>query len=148
MARRELGEKMNFFIGHTINKLSFIGHTLNELSFNEEEKTLSLTLDGDKVFLLKVEADCCSQGKFIGLSEQYALNLPSKIVDIKEKSANFNAGDDFYQVYQETWILENGCKLNIVYDNLSNGYYGSSLDAFYGGEIMWEFPKEKIDKSI
>lgn len=118
-----------------------IGHTLNKVVYNDEEKTLSLTIDNDKIFLIKVYADCCSSGDFLKVDEPYS--LPSKIVSIEEKTAEFDSNGGSYQVYQEVVILENGEKLYILYDNDSNGYYGSSLQAYYNGEQVYEFPKEE-----
>lgn len=120
--------------------IDFIGHTLNKVVYNSEEQTLSLTLDNDKVFLIKVEGDCCSTGKFLGVKTPYESDLPSKIVSTEETSASFQDGE--YQVYEQVLVLENGEKLTINYDNESNGYYGSSLDAYYGNERVWEFPTE------
>lgn len=122
--------------------IDFIGHILNAAVYNSEEQTLSLTLDNDKIFLIKVEGDCCSTGKFLDVKEPY--DLPSKIVRTEETSATFRDGE--YQVYEEVLILENGQKLTINYDNESNGYYGSSLDVYYNNEKMWDFPKEEATK--
>ena len=118
--------------------IDLIGHTLNKAEYNDEEQTLSLTVDNDKIFLLKVEGDCCSVGKFIGTSSDWDLDLPQKIVDSRERSESFRDGE--YKVYEETLVLENGREFKIVYDNKSNGYYGSSLDAYYNGERLREFP--------
>lgn len=111
--------------------LGLIGHVLNKVDFNEEDQTLSLTVDNDKVFLIKVNGDCCSSGKFIGASSDYDLDLPQKITGVKEREESFDAGD-VYRVYEETYTLDNGRALTIVYDNRSNGYYGSGLDVYYG----------------
>lgn len=123
--------------------IDLIGHVLNKADYNDEEKVLALTIDGDKVFLIKVEAECCSEGKFIGATSKYNLNLPSKIVGLKERSVSFDVDSDEYTVYEETYVLENGKELKIVYDNMSNGYYGSSLEAYYNGKKLWDFPEEK-----
>lgn len=120
--------------------IDFKGHTLDKVVYNDEEKTLSLTLDGDKIFLIKVDADCCSSGDFLRVDEPYS--LPSKIVSVEDTSAQFDTNGGTYAVYQETLTLENGDKLRILYDNDSNGYYGSSLEAYYGNEKVWEFPEE------
>lgn len=122
--------------------IDLIGHTLNKVVFNEEEGTLSLTIDNDKMFLIKVEGDCCSVGKFIGVTSEYRLDLPSKIASEKERTESFDVDSESYQVYEQTYVLENGQEFKIVYDNMSNGYYGSSLDAYYKGEKLWDFPQE------
>lgn len=121
------------------------GHILNKFSFDQEDQTLSLTLDGDKVFLIKVEGDCCSVGKFIGLTSDYRLSLPQKVVETEERSESFKEGE--YTVYEQTYVLENGEKFTITYDNESNGYYGSSLGAYYNGELLWDFPEESATNS-
>lgn len=121
--------------------IDLIGHTLNKVAFNKDEQIISLTIDGDKVFLIKVEGDCCSSGEFIGVTSEWNLDLPSKIVELKERRESFDAGSNSYQVYEDTYTLENGKTLTITYDNMSNGYYGSSLEAYYAGERLWEFPK-------
>lgn len=118
--------------------IDFKGHTLNKVDYNSEEQTLSLTIDNDKIFLLKVEGDCCSTGKFLGVKEPYSSDLPQKIVEQTDRSESFQDGE--YQVYESILHLENGEKVTINYDNESNGYYGSSLDAYYGGERLWDFP--------
>lgn len=120
--------------------IDLVGHTINKIEFNEDEQTVSLTVDGDKVFLIKVEGDCCSTGKLIGVSDNFCLDLPKKVVGTETRNEKFET-DDFYQVYQDTLILENGQKINIVYDNRSNGYYGSSLETYYNGNQLWEFPE-------
>lgn len=123
--------------------IDLIGHVLNKADYNDEEKVLALTVDGDKVFLIKVEGECCSEGKFLGATSAYSLDLPSKIVDLKERNESFDVNYGEYTVYEEIYVLENGKELKIVYDNMSNGYYGSSLGAYYNGKKMWGFPKEK-----
>lgn len=120
--------------------IDLIGHTLNKVEYNSEEQILSLTIDNNKVFLLRVEGDCCSTGKFLGVKEPYSSDLPSKIVEAHDRSESFQDGE--YQVYETVLVLENGQKITINYDNESNGYYGSSLDAYYNGERLWEFPTE------
>lgn len=119
--------------------LNLIGHTIDKVVYNAEEQTLSLTVDGDKIFLIRVEGDCCSTGKFLGVKEPW--DLPSKVVSSENTSASFQDGE--YQVYEQVLTLENGNKLSILYDNESNGYYGSSLDAYYNGERLWDFPAEE-----
>lgn len=122
--------------------IDLIGHTLNAVAYNDEDKTLSITLDGDKIFLIKVEGDCCSVGKFISATDGWRLDLPSKIVELKERKEHFDAGSDSsYQVYEDTYVLENGKTFTILYDNMSNGYYGSSLQAYYDGKLVWKFPQ-------
>lgn len=123
--------------------IDLVGHILNKIDFNREEQTLSLTVDGDKVFLIKVEGDCCSIGKFIIADGNWGLDLPSKIVGLKERNERFDADSEVYQVYEDTYSLENGKEFKIVYDNMSNGYYGSSLEVYYNSEKLWEFPKEE-----
>lgn len=115
------------------------GHTLNKIAFNESDQTLSLTLDESKIFLIKVEGDCCSSGKFIGTSSEYDLHLPSKIVEEEsERNEMFeNIGSGLYQVYEKVYVLENGNKFKIVYDNESNGYYGSNLASYYDDEEVY-----------
>ena len=119
--------------------IDLVGHTLNAVVFNSEEQTLSLTVDGDKIFLLRVEGDCCSTGKFLGVKDSY--DLPAKITAQHDRSESFQDGE--YQVYETVLELENGGKITINYDNESNGYYGSTLDAYYNGERLWDFPVEE-----
>lgn len=119
--------------------LDLVGHTIDKVVYNLEEQTLSLTVDGDKVFLVKVEGDCCSTGKFLGIREPW--DLPSKVVRTEETSASFQDGE--YQVYEQILHFESGGKLTILYDNESNGYYGSSLDVYYNGERLWDFPAKE-----
>lgn len=121
--------------------IDLIGHVINKYEFNKKDETLSLTVDNDKVFLIKVEGDCCSTGKFIGVGDDYDLCLPQRVSKVEKSSGEFSVGSDSYVVYEETLVFENGKKLNIVYDNYSNGYYGSSLDTYYDGKRLWEFPK-------
>ena len=118
--------------------IDLIGHTINKVVYNEEEQTLSLTVDDNKIFLIEVEADCCSSGKFLSVDEPY--DLPSKVVSEEDRQETFDRNYGDYTIYQRTLTLENGNKIYILYDNESNGYYGSSLDAYYNGERLWEFP--------
>lgn len=104
------------------------GHIINKVVLNKEDQVLSLTVDGNKTYLIKVYADCCSTGKFLN---EPLLGLPSEVVDIKEESVSIDIGGDVYQVYTETLIDKDGNKIVIAYDNLSNGYYGSSLEGYY-----------------
>lgn len=114
--------------------IDLIGHELNAINYNEEDKTLSLTIDGDKVYLIKVEGDCCSHGKFLGISTGLGIKFPQKIVDLKERCEDFGLDGEVYRVYEDTYKLENGDSFVILYDNISNGYYGSSLEAYYQEE--------------
>lgn len=120
--------------------IDFTGHILNKYEYNEQEQTLSLTIDGDKVFLLKVEGDCCSTGKFTGVSRDWIYGLPQRIVEIKDRSESFRGGE--YQVYETTFVLENGEKFSVTFDNESNGYYGSTLESYYNDERLWSYPAE------
>ena len=111
-----------------------VGHTLNKFEFNYEDETISITIDGDKVYLIKVDADCCSSGKFLGVGYIYDDDLPSKIVSCEEVNQQTDLpSDGLYQVYSHKLTLENGEQILIVYDNKSNGYYGSSLEIYYEG---------------
>lgn len=124
--------------------IDLTGHILNKVVLNTEEDTLSLTVDGDKIFLIKVDADCCSSGKFLGATDDWQLGLPSKITSINGRSESFKDGEyQVYQVYEDVYTLENGHEFKVTYDNESNGYYGSSLEAYYNGERLWKFPKEE-----
>lgn len=126
--------------------IDLVGHILNKAEYNGEDQSLSLTVDGDKVFLLKVEGYCCSDGKFIGVTSSFRLELPSKVIATKKETTDFDVDSDCYRVYEETLVLENGKELKIVYDNMSNGYYGSNLAAYYGGKMLYGFPKEEVKK--
>lgn len=127
--------------------INLIGHILDKAEFNEEDQTLSLTIDNDKVFLLKVEGDCCSTGKFITAGEaDWRTELPQKIVDVQERGESFSTEDVTYRVYETRLQLENGQSFNIIYDNTSNGYYGSDLDTYYKGEQIYGFPSDEARK--
>lgn len=112
-----------------MNKLK--GHTLNKVVLNEDKTELILTLDDDKCYILKVHSECCSEGGFVAVTQEW-LGLPQKIVNVEEtKEIDKKYTDELRQIYTKTLTLENGKKVNIVYDNISNGYYGSSLDGYY-----------------
>ncbi len=115
----------------------FKDHILTALSYNEDEQTISLTIDDNKIFLIKLVGDCCSEGKFIGVSDSYRFELPQKIVEVTDRKEEFQDGE--YKVSEYTLVLEDKGKIRIAYDNKSNGYYGSSLDVYYGGERVYNF---------
>lgn len=124
--------------------LDFVGHTINKVVYNSEEQTLSLTVDGDKIFLIRVEGDCCSTGKFLGVQNPY--NLPRKVVEQTERSESFQHGE--YQVYETTLKLDDESEIMILYDNESNGYYGSSLETYYGDKRLWDWDDVKEVKNV
>jgi hypothetical protein len=106
------------------------GHIFTSYIFSETENTLSLTIDNDKIYLIILVPDCCSNGKFLYKNEEggFPDKVNSRITAIEGFTYDIN---DYYKVYSITFKLENHYDFSFVYDNTSNGYYGTNLKAYY-----------------